>query len=86
MASRTLLWISKRSANCPEAGAIIEEAAGLINVNADTIIVAPHLFLRLQLRTCQAARQTQKTHVLSRVLGIVWTIPVDGENVIIILR
>jgi hypothetical protein len=51
MASRTVLWMSKRSANCPEAGAIIEEETGLMNVNAETMTVAPHFFLKLQLRT-----------------------------------
>jgi len=49
MASRTVLWISKRSASCSEAGAIIDEETGLINVNADTMMVAPHFCLNLQL-------------------------------------
>jgi hypothetical protein len=39
----------KRSASCPEAGAIIDEETGLINVNAETMMVAPHFFLKLQL-------------------------------------
>lgn len=49
MASITVLWIPKRSASCPEAGAIIDEETGLINVNADTMMVAPHFRLNLQL-------------------------------------
>jgi hypothetical protein len=49
MARRTLLWMSNRSANWLEAGAIIEEETGLTNVNADTITVACHFLLRLQL-------------------------------------
>jgi len=49
MESKTLLWMSKRSANCCEAGAIIVDATGLMNVNKDTIIVIPHFHLRLQL-------------------------------------
>ena len=53
MASRTVLWMSKRSANWPEAGAIIEDETGLINVNAETMTVAPHFFLKLQLRTLE---------------------------------
>ena len=60
MASRTLLWISKRSANCVEAGAIMDEETGLMNVNADTIAVAPHFCLKLQLEMCKAVRRTQK--------------------------
>ena len=43
------LWISKRSANCPVAGAIIVEETGLMNVNADTMTVAPHFLRKLQL-------------------------------------
>jgi hypothetical protein len=49
MASRTVLWMSKRSANCLEAGAIIDEETGLMKVNADTITVAPHFCLKVQL-------------------------------------
>jgi len=50
MASKTVLWMSKRSANCLEAGAIIDEETGLMNVNADTMTVAPHFCLKVQLR------------------------------------
>jgi hypothetical protein len=60
MASRTLLWISKRSANWVEAGAIMDEETGLMNVNADTMKVAPHFCLKLQLRACKVVRRMQK--------------------------
>jgi hypothetical protein len=53
MTSRTVLWMSKRSANWPEAGAIIDDETGLINVNAEMMTVAPHFFLKLQLRTLE---------------------------------
>jgi hypothetical protein len=60
MARRTLLLMSKRSANCLEAGAIIEEETGLMNVNADTVIVACHFLLVLQLHTSNQLRRTRK--------------------------
>ena len=62
MARITLLWMSKRSANCLEAGAIIEEETGLMNVNADTIIVACHFLLKLQLHTSNQLRQRGKEY------------------------
>ena len=37
--------MSKRSANCCEAGAIIDDATGLMNVNKDTMRVIPHFHL-----------------------------------------
>ena len=60
MARRTLLWMSRFSANCVEAGAIIEEETGLMNVNADTIIVAFHFLLKLQLHTSNRLRRGGK--------------------------
>ena len=60
MARRTLLWMSRFSANCLEAGAIIEEETGLMNVNADTITVAFHFLLRLQLHTSNQSRRSGK--------------------------
>jgi hypothetical protein len=60
MAIRTLLWMSNRSANWLEAGEIIEEDTGLMNVNADTIIVACHFLLKLQLHTSNQLRRTRK--------------------------
>ncbi len=38
------------SARASDAGAIIDDETGLINVNAETIAVAAHLRLKLQLR------------------------------------
>jgi hypothetical protein len=43
--------MSNCSATCLEAGAIIDEETGLMNVNADTINVALHFLLKLQLHT-----------------------------------
>jgi hypothetical protein len=60
MAIRTLLWMSNRSANWLEAGAIIEEETGLMNVNADTTIVACHFLLKLQLQASNQLRRTRK--------------------------
>jgi hypothetical protein len=57
MASRTVLWMSRCSASCSEAGAIIVEETGLMNVNAETIMVASHFFLELQLHNPATVRQ-----------------------------
>ena len=64
MARITVLWMSKRSANCLEAGAIIEEETGLMKVNADTIIVACHFLLKLQLHASNQLRQMRKGKVI----------------------
>jgi len=88
MARRTLLWMSKRSANCLEAGAIIEEETGLMNVNADTVIVACHFLLMLQLHTSNQLRRTLKARrvmssILSWIFWVIWTVPINGEDAII---
>jgi hypothetical protein len=73
------------SANCPEAGAIIVEETGLMKVNADTMTVAPHFLLKFQLHTCVTTlRQTRNVmlSILSRIFWVIWTIPINGEDVI----
>ncbi len=87
MARVTVLWMSKRSANCLEAGAIVEEETGLMNVNADTIIVACHFLLKLQLHT-DTSNQIKRTRkvmstILSWIFWVIWTVPIDGEDAII---
>lgn len=44
------LVIPKSRANCGVAGAIIEEETGEMNVNAETMAVAAHFFLKDQLK------------------------------------
>ena len=87
MARRTLLWMSKRSANCLEAGAIIEEETGLMNVNADTIIVACHFFLKLQLHTSSQLGNAERnimSSILSWIFGVFWAVPINGKDVIVV--
>ena len=74
MARRTLLWMPNCSANCPEAGAIIVEETGLMNVNADTMAIAPHFFLKSQLQTFvttlrQTRTESDVEHTFSDFLG-----------------
>jgi hypothetical protein len=86
MARRTVLWMSKCSANCLEAGEIIVEETGLMNVNADTINVALHFLLKLQLHICVTTlRRTREAmlSILSRIFWVIWTIPINVEDVII---
>jgi len=59
MARITVSRMSNRSATCLEAGAIIDEETGLMNVNADTISVALHFSLKLQLHGCNHLRRTE---------------------------
>jgi nucleoside-triphosphatase THEP1 len=86
MARRTVLWMSNCSDSCLEAGAIIVEETGLMNVNADTMIVALHFLLKLQLQTCVATlRRTREvtSNILSRISGVIWTIPINDEDKVI---
>ncbi len=85
MAIRTVLWMSKCSATCPEAGAIIEEETGLMNVNADTISIALHFLPKLQLHTRNHLKRTRKvmSSILSWIFRVTWTIPINGEDVVI---
>ena len=63
MARITVLWMSNRSATCLEAGAIIDEDTGLMNVNADTIRIALHFLLKLQLYARNHSGRTGKGDV-----------------------
>jgi len=86
IASSTVLWMSKRVANCSEAGAIIEEETGLMKVKADTMAVAPHFFLKPQLHACADGETNTKgrcQNILSRIFWVIWTIPINGEDLII---
>ena len=85
MARITVLWISNCSATCLEAGAIIDEETGLMNVNADTISIALHFLLKLQLYALNHLGRTRKVmlSILSWIFCVIWTIPIDGEDVII---
>ena len=73
-----------RSATCPEAGAIIDEETGLMNVNADTISIALHFLLKLQLNARNHSGQTRKVmlSILSRIFWVIWTIPINGQDMI----
>jgi hypothetical protein len=86
MARRAVLWMSNCSDSCLEAGEIIVEETGLMNVNADTMIVALHFLLKLQLHTyvtkLSRTREVMSS-ILFRIFGVVWTIPIYGEDVII---
>ena len=77
--------MSNRSATCPEAGAIIDEETGLMNVNADTISIALHFSPRLQLYARNHLGQMQKVilSILSWIFWVIWTIPINGKDVII---
>jgi hypothetical protein len=85
MARMTVLSMSNRSATCPEAGAIIDEETGLMNVNADTINTALHFLLKLQLHARNHSGRTREVmlSILSWIFWVIWTIPIDGEGVII---
>jgi hypothetical protein len=85
MARITVLWMLNRSATCPEAGAIIDEETGLMNVNADTINIALHFLLKLQLHARNDLGRTRKVmlSILSWIFWIIWTIPISSEDVII---
>ena len=85
MARITVLCMSNRSATCLEAGAIIEEETGLMNVNADTISTALHFLLKLQLHTGNHSGRTRKMmlSILSWIFWVIWAIPINGEDVII---
>lgn len=45
----TELWMPKSAASWSLAGAIMEDETGLMNVKADTMAVAAHLRLNVQL-------------------------------------
>jgi hypothetical protein len=86
MARRAVSWISNCSDSCLEAGAIIVEETGLMNVNADTMIVALHFLLKLQLHTFVATlRRTREmiSNTLFWIFGVIWTIPINGEDMIV---
>jgi hypothetical protein len=87
MARITVLWTSKRSATCPEAGAIIDDETGLMNVNADTIRIALHFLLKLQLYARNHLGQVTMGKVILSILSwifwVIWTIPINGKDVII---
>ena len=56
-----------------------------MNVNADTISIALHFLLNLQLHARNQLRRTRKVvlSVLSWIFRITWAIPTDGEDVVI---
>jgi hypothetical protein len=86
MARMTVPCMSNRSATCPEAGAIIDEETGLMNVNADTISTALHFLLKFQLHARNDLGRTRKVtlSILSWIFWVIWTIPIYGEDVIIV--
>ena len=77
--------MSNCSATCLEAGAIIDEETGLMNVNADTISVALHFLLKLQLHARNHSGRTRKVmlSILSWIFWVIRTIPINDEDMII---
>jgi hypothetical protein len=78
----------KVDATLPVAGAIIEEETGLMKVNNDTIIVAAHLRLKLQLwKNCEPNTESccsAHANALFGILRVIWAVPVNNQNICII--
>jgi hypothetical protein len=64
--------MSKRSANCLEAGAIIDDEMGTMNMNADMLMITSHFCLKVQLRVMEnkvMRRQQGEGNVEAYFLG-----------------